>query len=212
MTQYDYLVKLLIIGDSGVGKSSLLSKFADGKFKHSMNQTVGMDYKMKMFERGGKRMKLQIWDTAGQERYHTITQQYYRNALGIILVYDCNNEDSFANIRKWAAQIKAHGAEDADLMLFGNKADAETKVIATEAGQALAEEYGIPFMETSAKSGMNVEEAFTAIADAVTLRLQTQESGLSRMSRGSHNETFPILPDRPQEQQRGCCGGGRRRH
>jgi len=100
LMQYDYLVKLLLIGDSGVGKSSLLVKFADDRFSPHIQQTIGMDFKVKMLNLGGKRVKLQIWDTAGQERFHTITQQYYRNAMGIMLVYDVSNEESFNNVRR----------------------------------------------------------------------------------------------------------------
>jgi len=182
--QYDYLVKLLLIGDSGVGKSSLLVKFADDRFSPHIQQTIGMDFKVKMLNLGNKRVKLQIWDTAGQERFHTITQQYYRNAMGIMLVYDVTNEESFTNVRCWAAQIAAHGAEGADRMLLGNKADTGNdgcpqRVVSAERGQALANEYGIPFMETSAKDGTNVKEAFNMIADAVRLRFQNQESTTS---------------------------------
>eukprot|EP00929_Paragymnodinium_shiwhaense_P093004 TRINITY_DN5303_c0_g1_i1.p2 TRINITY_DN5303_c0_g1~~TRINITY_DN5303_c0_g1_i1.p2 ORF type:complete len:228 (-),score=41.60 TRINITY_DN5303_c0_g1_i1:132-815(-) len=208
MMQYDYLVKLLIIGDSGVGKSSLLVKFVDGKFTAATPQTVGMDFKMKMLERGGKRVKLQIWDTAGQERFHTITQQYYRNAMGIVLVYDCTNDESFANVRKWAAQIKAHGAEEASLMLLGNKCDAENRVVDEATGRALAEEYNMPFIETSAKSGLHVDDAFVAVADAVRTRLENQESGVGTLL-GPSVAGGIVLGGEPQEQRRGCCGGSK---
>merc|ERR1719450_2104049 len=146
--QYDYLVKLLLIGDSGVGKSSLLTKFAEDKFSSHIGQTIGMDFKVKMLDLGGKRVKLQIWDTAGQERFHTITQQYYRNAMGIVLVYDVTSEESFANIRRWAAQIAAHGGESTQRILLGNKADCDParRVIDPARGQALADEFGITFL------------------------------------------------------------------
>merc|ERR1740138_1961572 len=157
MMQYDYLVKLLLIGDSGVGKSSLLLKFADDKFLPHISQTIGMDFKVKMLELGGRRVKLQIWDTAGQERFHTITQQYYRNAMGIILVYDATSEESFGNIRRWAAQIAAHAAQGTSRLLVGNKADCENLAVDSQRGQELAEEYGIGFFETSARSGLNVQ-------------------------------------------------------
>lgn len=202
MMQYDYLVKLLLIGDSGVGKSSLLIKFTDDKFSGHITQTIGMDFKVKMLELAGRRVKLQIWDTAGQERFHTITQQYYRNAMGIILVYDVTSEESFANMRRWAAQLAAHGAEGADRILVGNKADVDSskRAIETSRGEALAAEYGIPFLETSAKSGMNVEEAFVSLADAVRLRLQSKEGP-------DNSGKFGIRPPKApsQQQKRGCC-------
>lgn len=202
MMQYDYLVKLLLIGDSGVGKSSLLIKFTDDKFSGHITQTIGMDFKVKMLELAGRRVKLQIWDTAGQERFHTITQQYYRNAMGIILVYDVTSEESFANMRRWAAQIAAHGAEGADRILVGNKADVDSskRAIDTSRGEALAAEYGIPFLETSAKSGMNVEEAFVSVADAVRARLQGKE-GSTQSGQG-----LRLNPKaRNEQQKRGCC-------
>eukprot|EP00440_Ansanella_granifera_P071791 gb/GFBE01077908.1/.p1 GENE.gb/GFBE01077908.1/~~gb/GFBE01077908.1/.p1 ORF type:complete len:212 (+),score=60.73 gb/GFBE01077908.1/:1-636(+) len=203
MMQYDYLVKLLLIGDSGVGKSSLLIKFADDKFVPHMPQTIGMDFKVKMLELGGRRVKLQIWDTAGQERFHTITQQYYRNAMGVILVYDATSEESFANIRRWAAQIAAHGGEGTDRLLVGNKADREEVAVDPERGKALAAEYGIPFFETSAKSGRNVQEAFVAIADAVRLRLQGKEDSAA-IGQGGIRLTSKEAAD---GQRRGCCAG-----
>mmetsp|Transcript_56849 Transcript_56849/g.144116 ORF Transcript_56849/g.144116 Transcript_56849/m.144116 type:complete len:218 (-) Transcript_56849:113-766(-) len=209
MMQYDHLVKLLLIGDSGVGKSSLLVRFADDKFTPQMSQTIGMDFKVKMLELGGKRVKLQIWDTAGQERFHTITQQYYRNAMGIILVYDVMDEASFSNIRRWAAQISTHGVEGTDKLLVGSKADCDPqqrKVDATR-GQALADEYGIPFLETSARSGQNVKEAFTLLADTVRRRLQSKEAGgLPSPSIGSVQLGIKDSDGGPARER--CCGGG----
>jgi len=205
-------VKLLLIGDSGVGKSSLLAKFADDKFAHNMSQTIGMDFKVKMLNLGGKRVKLQIWDTAGQERFHTITQQYYRNAMGIVLVYDVTSEESFANIRRWAAQIAAHGGESTNRILLGNKADwSDRRVIDTARGQALADEFGISFFETSAKSGMNVEQSFVSIADAVRLRLQSAEAptnSTSQQSTGSRINLATQPGSQQERQKRGCCAGG----
>mmetsp|Transcript_15483 Transcript_15483/g.27462 ORF Transcript_15483/g.27462 Transcript_15483/m.27462 type:complete len:215 (+) Transcript_15483:81-725(+) len=205
MMQYDYLVKLLLIGDSGVGKSSLLIKYSDDKFTPHMAQTIGMDFKVKMLELGGRRVKLQIWDTAGQERFHTITQQYYRNAMGVILVYDATNQESFANIRRWAAQIAAHGGEGTNRLLIGNKADCDPDKLAVlpDRGRALAEEFGIPFLETSAKSGLNVQEAFVSIADAVLQRLQSKEASAA----GSTSSQVLRLSSKEAGQKRGCCAG-----
>merc|ERR1712232_749966 len=116
-------------------------------------------------------MKLQIWDTAGQERYHTIAPQFYRNVKACLLVYDVCNEKSFMNVRRWAAQIHAHRSGDAVVMLVGNKADMDARMVDEERGRALAEELGMPFIETSAKEGTNVAEAFQTIAEAVRRRL-----------------------------------------
>mmetsp|Transcript_122882 Transcript_122882/g.342434 ORF Transcript_122882/g.342434 Transcript_122882/m.342434 type:complete len:218 (+) Transcript_122882:94-747(+) len=206
MMQYDYLIKLLIIGDSGVGKSSLLAKFTDDKFTADMAKTIGMDFKVKMLELGGRRVKLQVWDTAGQERFHTITQQYYRNAMGVILVYDATSEDSFINVRKWAAQIAVHCVEGTNHMLVGNKADCDGKIaVETARGQALAEELGIPFLETSAKSGHNVEKAFASLADAVRRRLQSKEGPTSLHGRAVCLSEDKVGQPSLDLQRRGCC-------
>lgn len=162
---YDFLIKLLLIGDSGVGKSCLLLRFSDDSFTTSFITTIGIDFKIKTIELDGKRIKLQIWDTAGQERFRTITTAYYRGAMGILLVYDVTDDQSFQNIRNWIRNIEQHAADNVDKILIGNKCDMESAKAVTKAqGQALADEYSIKFFETSAKNNINVTEAFTSIA------------------------------------------------
>jgi Ras-related protein Rab-8A len=169
---YDYLIKLLLIGDSGVGKSCLLLRFSDDSFTPSFITTIGIDFKIRTIELEGKRIKLQIWDTAGQERFRTITTAYYRGAMGILLVYDVTDEKSFANIRNWIRNIEQHATENVNKMLVGNKCDmVDKRVVEAERGKALAEEYNIKFMETSAKSSINVEEAFITLAKDIKKRL-----------------------------------------
>jgi len=166
---YDHLIKLLLIGDSGVGKSCLLLRFSDDSFTTSFITTIGIDFKIRTIEQEGKRLKLQIWDTAGQERFRTITTAYYRGAMGILLVYDVTDEQSFNNIRNWIRQIQQHAADNVDKILIGNKCDMmDKKVVDTARGQALADEFGIKFFETSAKNNINVEKAFFEIARDVT--------------------------------------------
>jgi len=143
---YDFLIKLLLIGDSGVGKSCLLLRFSDDSFTPSFITTIGIDFKIKTIDLDGKRIKLQIWDTAGQERFRTITTAYYRGAMGILLVYDTTDEQSFQNIRNWIRNIEQHAADNVDKILVGNKCDMiSEKVVETSRGKALAEEYGIEF-------------------------------------------------------------------
>ncbi|CEM22701.1 unnamed protein product [Vitrella brassicaformis CCMP3155] len=168
--QYDYLIKLLLIGDSGVGKSCLLFRFSDDQFTPSHITTIGIDFKIKTIDIDGKRVKLQIWDTAGQERFRTITQAYYRSAMGILLVYDVTSPESFQNIRNWMRQIDAHAAENVNKILVGNKADLEN-IVSSERARDLADEYGVPFIETSAKSGQGVAEAFVTLARDIIQRL-----------------------------------------
>ncbi|EOA29566.1 hypothetical protein CARUB_v10016243mg [Capsella rubella] len=166
-SDYDYLIKLLLIGDSGVGKSCLLLRFSDDTFTTSFITTIGIDFKIRTVKLDAKRIKLQIWDTAGQERFRTITTAYYRGALGILLVYDVTDESSFNNIRNWMKNIEQHAFDSVNKILVGNKADMDE----SKRGQALADEYGIKFFETSAKTNQNVEQVFLSIAKDIKQRL-----------------------------------------
>ncbi|KAL8284145.1 hypothetical protein RQP46_004894 [Phenoliferia psychrophenolica] len=169
---YDMLAKMLLIGDSGVGKSCLLLRFCDDAWTPSFITTIGIDFKIRTIELEGKRIKLQIWDTAGQERFRTITTAYYRGAMGILLVYDVTDERSFDNIRTWHANVEQHASEGVNKVLIGNKCDwTEKKVITEQQGQELADELGLRYLETSAKTNINVEEAFFALARDIKARL-----------------------------------------
>lgn len=171
-SSYDLLIKLLLIGDSGVGKSCLLLRFSDGSFTPSFITTIGIDFKIRTITLDGKKIKLQIWDTAGQERFRTITTAYYRGAMGILLVYDVTDQNSFNNIRNWVRNIEQHASDSVNKILVGNKCDlSDKKVIDFEAGNQLAEEYGIKFLECSAKSEINVDEAFISLAKDIKSRL-----------------------------------------
>ncbi|KAG5438117.1 hypothetical protein PCANB_002968 [Pneumocystis canis] len=162
---YDYLIKLLLIGDSGVGKSCLLLRFSEDSFTPSFITTIGIDFKIRTIELDGKRIKLQIWDTAGQERFRTITTAYYRGAMGILLVYDVTDEKSFINVRSWFSNIQQYASEGVKKILIGNKCDwEERRAVSYNQGQCLANEFNMPFLETSAKSNINVDDAFFCLA------------------------------------------------
>ncbi|KAM6054650.1 ras-related protein Rab-26 [Chlamydotis macqueenii] len=163
---YDLAFKVMLVGDSGVGKTCLLVRFKDGAFlAGSFISTVGIDFRNKVLTVDGVKVKLQIWDTAGQERFRSVTHAYYRDAHALLLLYDVTNKASFDNIQAWLTEIHEYAQQDVVLMLLGNKVDsAQDRVVKREDGEKLAKEYGVPFMETSAKSGLNVELAFTAIA------------------------------------------------
>ncbi|XP_030280490.1 ras-related protein Rab-8B isoform X2 [Sparus aurata] len=153
--------KLLLIGDSGVGKTCLLFRFSEDSFNTTFISTIGIDFKIRTIELDGKRVKLQIWDTAGQERFRTITTAYYRGAMGIMLVYDISNEKSFENIKNWIRNIEEHASSDVEKMILGNKCDmTDRRQVSKDRGEKLAIDYGVKFLETSAKSSLNVEEAF----------------------------------------------------
>ncbi|KAI3764593.1 hypothetical protein L2E82_14604 [Cichorium intybus] len=196
----DYLFKLLLIGDSGVGKSCLLLRFADDSYLDSYISTIGVDFKIRTVEQDGKTIKLQIWDTAGQERFRTITSSYYRGAHGIIVVYDVTDQDSFKNVKQWLSEIDRYASENVNKLLVGNKCDlVQNKVVSTEAAKAYADEIGIPFMEASAKEATNVEQAFMAMAASIKDRMASQPS----MNK-SRPPTVNIR-GQPVQQSGGCC-------
>ncbi|KAA0724290.1 Ras-related protein [Triplophysa tibetana] len=169
---YDYLFKLLLIGDSGVGKTCLLFRFSEDAFNTTFISTIGIDFKIRTIELNGKRIKLQIWDTAGQERFRTITTAYYRGAMGIMLVYDITSEKSFENIKNWIRNIEEHASSDVERMILGNKCDMnDRRQVSKERGEKLAIDHGIKFLETSAKSSVNVEESFFTLGRDIMARL-----------------------------------------
>ncbi|KAL3499680.1 hypothetical protein ACH5RR_038773 [Cinchona calisaya] len=196
----DYLFKLLLIGDSGVGKSCLLLRFADDSYLESYISTIGVDFKIRTVEQDGKTIKLQIWDTAGQERFRTITSSYYRGAHGIIVVYDVTDQESFNNVKQWLNEIDRYASENVNKLLVGNKCDLESqRVVSYDTAKTFADEIGIPFMETSAKSATNVEQAFMAMAAEIKNRMASQPA--------MNNARPPTVQIRgqPVNQKSGCC-------
>jgi Ras-related protein Rab-1A len=178
---YDYLFKLVLIGDSGVGKSCLLLRFADDAFTESYISTIGVDFRFRTVKIDQKTVKLQIWDTAGQERFRTITSAYYRGADGIIMVYDVTSQDSFDHVNDWLKEVNRYASEGTCKLLVGNKSDRSTdKVVTAEQAKEFADDLGIAFLETSAKSAQNVEEAFLTMAGELIKQ---------RLSRGGGSET-----------------------
>mmetsp|Transcript_7134 Transcript_7134/g.11567 ORF Transcript_7134/g.11567 Transcript_7134/m.11567 type:complete len:201 (-) Transcript_7134:118-720(-) len=166
--EYDHLVKLLMLGDSAVGKSSLLGRFCEGRFDANFVLTIGVDFKWKTVDRNNRKLKLQVWDTAGQERFRTITPAYYRSAMGVVITYDICEEETFKSVEYWITQLGQHGNEDVQRILVGNKSDlAANRKVSRQDGEALATKFGMAFFETSAKTGDKVDEAFLHIADNV---------------------------------------------
>ncbi|XP_072146168.1 ras-related protein Rab-26-like isoform X4 [Dermacentor andersoni] len=162
----DIIHKTILVGDSGVGKTSLLVQFDQGKFQTgSFSATVGIGFTNKVVTVDDYKVKLQIWDTAGQERFRSVTHAYYRDAHALLLLYDVSNKTSFDNTRAWLGEINEYAQDDVVIMLIGNKADiTQDRQVRTEDGERLSREYGVAFMETSAKTGCNVELAFMAVA------------------------------------------------
>ncbi|XP_032900278.1 ras-related protein Rab-37-like isoform X1 [Amblyraja radiata] len=168
--------KTILVGDSGVGKTSLLVQFDQGKFiPGSFSATVGIGFTNKVVVVDGVKVKLQIWDTAGQERFRSVTHAYYRDAQALLLLYDITSKSSFDNITAWLTEVHEYAQQDVVIMLLGNKADITgERAIKREEGERLAREYGVPFIETSAKTGINVELAFLAVAKELKQRSANQ--------------------------------------
>ena len=165
MSKKESLYKILILGDSTVGKTCFLTRYADNTFQENQMATLGVDYKLKNVKmENGNTVKLQIWDTAGQDRFHSLTRNYFKGAHGIILLYDITTQSSFDNVSKWIKQIKEDASEKVVIILVGNKIDLEHKrAIPTEEGEKIAEDFGLIFFECSAKTGKNINEAFNEL-------------------------------------------------
>ena len=165
---YEFLFKLILIGDSSVGKSNILLQYLKGQFDPNSKATVGVEFGTKNIEINNKKIKIQIWDTAGQERYRSITSAYYRGAKGAFIVYDITRKTTFDNIDRWAADLKANGDDNISIVLIGNKLDLEDKrEVQKDEGVKKSEEFKTAFMETSALNGDNIDKAFDELIEQI---------------------------------------------
>ncbi len=166
---YDYLVKLLLIGDSGVGKSCMLLQFVNKEFTESFLSTIGIDFKVCTVKlKDETRVKLQIWDTAGQERFRSITRAYYKGSHALIIVYDVTDRGSFNDVHNWIRNVDDNCNKNICAIIIGNKCDlADSRQVTFEEGKALADHYNVKFYETSAKNGLNIENLFTELTEDV---------------------------------------------
>lgn len=201
--EYDYLFKLLLIGDSGVGKSCLLLRFADDTYTESYISTIGVDFKIRTIDLDGKTIKLQIWDTAGQERFRTITSSYYRGAHGIIIVYDVTDQESFTNVKQWLQEIDRYASTNVSKLLVGNKCDlTNKKVVDFTTAKEYADQLQVPFLETSAKNATNVEQAFMTMAAEIKKNMGP-DSGQPK-PHGTVKVESTISVDKPKKGECGC--------
>jgi len=199
--EYDYVFKLVLIGDSGVGKSCLLLRFADDTYTESHISTIGVDFKIRTIQLEGKTIKLQIWDTAGQERFRTITSSYYRGAHGIIVVYDTTDSETFEHVKTWLHEIDRYASENVNKLLVGNKSDLTTKrQVDSEAAKEFAGQVSIPFLETSAKNATNVEDAFMTMAGEIKKRMASAPTA----SEGNKSK-IPVSGKTESVKSGGCC-------
>ncbi|BFG22222.1 hypothetical protein CerSpe_084970 [Prunus speciosa] len=164
----DYVFKVVVIGDSAVGKTQILSRFTKNEFCFDSKSTIGVEFQTRTVTIKGKLIKAQIWDTAGQERYRAVTSAYYRGALGAMLVYDITKRQTFDHVARWVEELRAHADSSIVIMLVGNKADlGEQRDVPTEDAVEFAEDQGLFFSETSAFSGENVDTAFFSVLEKI---------------------------------------------
>lgn len=202
---FAYLFKYIVIGDTGVGKSCLLLQFTDKRFRNDHDLTIGVEFGARMVTVANKDIKLQIWDTAGQESFRSITRSYYRGAAGALLVYDITRKDSFSNLTKWLDEARQNGNPGMVVMLVANKTDLNSRrMVSTEEGKRFAQEHGLLFLETSAKSDINVEEAFVQTAEAIHRKIEAGECDLTAELSGIKVGS-QAGPAKPRAKNSGCC-------
>lgn len=176
--QYDFIWKVVLVGDSGVGKTNLLSRFTRNEFNAESKTTIGVEFATRNVQIRGKTVRAQIWDTAGQERYRAITSVYYRGAVGALVLYDITKPATFENLDKWISELKEHADPCVCIMIVGNKTDLRSqRVVSTEEGRLLAEKYRYSFIETSALDSSNVGEAFNnLLVDIFNIQTEAEKS------------------------------------
>eukprot|EP00758_Cryptobia_borreli_P007650 Tbor_TRINITY_DN5318_c0_g3::TRINITY_DN5318_c0_g3_i2::g.4706::m.4706/K07877/RAB2A; Ras-related protein Rab-2A len=174
MSHHQYMFKYIIIGDSGVGKSCLLLQFTDKRFEASHDMTIGVEFGTRMITVKGHQVKLQLWDTAGQENFRSITRSYYRGASAALLVYDVTRRETFENLQRWLTDCRENSSIHLTVLLIGNKTDLEdSRVVSYKEGKEFADNNGLLFIETSAKTAQNVDDAFLNSANDVYAKIES---------------------------------------
>ena len=207
---YDMIFKVVLIGDTSVGKTNILSKYLTNDFDPDSKATVGVEFGTKNFKIEDNIVKVQIWDTAGQERYRSITNAYYKGAKGSLLVYDITNPKTFENIDRWLSDLKVNGDENISVVLLGNKSDLEQdRIVYTQQGKEKAEFYKLAFMETSALNGNNIEKAFSELITDVYKNhhdLFEKQAKVVINDRAINLENADENDEKIEKEKKGCCG------
>ena len=178
----EYSFKILLLGDTSVGKTCFLKRYTEDTFQDAYLSTIGFDFKFKMVTlKNGKQVKVQLWDTAGQERFRTIAKSYYKGAHGIILIYDVSNPKTYDNIKKWLAQIKEEASSKVCIILVANKIDHEERVVTEEEGEKLAKSFNLKIFESSAKENINVTEAFQEVIENISVNYSNIMTGGTKL-------------------------------
>jgi len=208
-SNYDYLFKVVLIGDSGVGKSNLLSRFTRNEFNLESKSTIGVEFATRSISVDNKTIKAQIWDTAGQERYRAITSAYYRGAVGALLVYDIAKHNTYQNVTRWLKELKDHADTNIVIMLVGNKSDLRhLRAVPTEEAKNFSAENNLTFIETSALDASNVEVAFqTILTDIYKIVSSKSLEGSGDTIAPRSGQTIDIKPseDSSAKQSSKCC-------
>jgi small GTP-binding protein len=207
----DFLVKIVLIGDSGVGKTNLLSRFTRDQFNPESKSTIGVEFATKTLEVEGKNVKAQIWDTAGQERYRAITSAYYRGAIGALLLYDITASLTFSSLARWLSELRENADPSIVVMLVGNKSDlAEKRAVSTEEGIGFGKAENLLFIETSARDSSNVSEAFTTLITEVVKKLANKDPlpGSGGTSAPPPTQGKRIVIDGDKKTKKEDAGGG----
>eukprot|EP00931_Biecheleriopsis_adriatica_P003046 TRINITY_DN1042_c0_g1_i1.p1 TRINITY_DN1042_c0_g1~~TRINITY_DN1042_c0_g1_i1.p1 ORF type:complete len:234 (+),score=45.31 TRINITY_DN1042_c0_g1_i1:63-704(+) len=204
---YDYLFKVVLIGDSGVGKSNLLSRFTRDEFNLESKSTIGVEFATKSITTNGKVIKAQIWDTAGQERYRAITSAYYRGAVGALLVYDISKRVTFENLERWLQELRDHANPNIVIMLVGNKGDLRhLRAVGQDEALAFAEKHGLACMETSALEAVNVENAFMRLLSEIYTMMSSRQITENDSFRNQQSaNTVQVEAVQAPPQRGGCC-------
>ena len=204
---YNYLFKVLILGDSFVGKTNMLKRFLNDEFDMNTKETVGVEFGSKNFILGEREdiVKAQIWDTAGQERYRSVTKAYYKGAKGALLVYDITRKSTFENIDSWLIDLRTNADKDILILLIGNKSDLNnTREISEEEARTKAEQYNIAFLETSAKTGDNIDKAFTQLIEEVYKANMSMIQSNVEIEE-NNGDGVNLVDKNDQTEKKGCC-------
>lgn len=205
MEKYDHLFKIVLIGDSGVGKTNLLDQLTRKGFSTETKATIGVEFATKTFQIENSVIKAQIWDTAGQERYRAITSAYYRGTLGALIVYDITRKYTLSNsIQHWLTQLKDSSGEDVEIILVGNKTDLEDeRMVSTVIGTEAAQSNNLNFVETSARDGTNVKKAFEDLVEGIYKRKRLSDPQYKEMIQKTEEVRKPVkIKKKPKK---GCC-------
>jgi small GTP-binding protein len=206
----DFLIKILIIGDSRVGKTNLVARFTRDQFNPNSKSTIGVEFAITTLEIEGKTVRAQIWDTAGQERYRAVTSAFYHGAIGALLLYDVSTSLSFQSLSHWMQELRENADCNIAVMLVGNKCDLqELRAVSTDEGVEFAKRKNLLFIETSARDGTNVQESFTRLITQIVHRLSTADLNRDQSLHGPKPaERLGISISNPMdkvEKKKGCC-------